>query len=255
MECSYDITQMAETILSKSTFDEKFDNYIAHHGIKGQKWGVITKDPHAASGSRLERLFNPKARAAYKGYKEAYKKKQREAKIAAKKAKIGNDLKKINKHKELYTDEEIEKANRRSNMENALAKSLRAQKEERRQEKRNEKIEKQAYKDMLKREKTESARIESERKSKEKLQKMQLENAMALQKQRDNAQAEREKAAREYQTQKEIAQGKTLTARLQKAAKMTTSIFTVASTGKKMADLLGFTTEDTKDDQKKKQKT
>lgn len=66
-----------------------------------------------------------------------------------------------------------------------------------------------------------------------------------IQKQKDKAQAEREQAQREYQTQQQIAKGKTLLGRLQKGAQMTAAVMGIASNIKKTSDALkalGFDT-------------
>ena len=246
-----DVIKMADDILAGADFDE---DYIEHHGVKGQRWGerkyqyndgslTALGRQHYGIGSWIKSRFS----SAERGYRAAVKQKQQQQKIAVKKAKYAGDLKKMIKNKKLFTDAEIDQQimddTRRQQALNRLKDLSNADKIRR----QNEKIEKQERKDARKAQKferkmqKEALKAETQQKLNE--QKTQLD----VQKQKDKAQAEREEAQRDYQTQQKIAEGKTLLSRLQKGAKMAASVSAIVGSTKKTFELLGFDANKIKD--------
>lgn len=246
-----DVIKMADDILAGADFDE---NYIKHHGVKGQRWGERKfqyKDgsltalgrQHYGIGSWIKSRFS----SAERGYRAAVKQKQQQQKIAVKKAKYAGDLKKMIKNKKYFTDAEIDQQimddTKRQQALNRLKDLSNADKIRR----QNEKIEKREQKDARKAQKfeqkmqKEALKAETQQKLNE--QKTQLD----IQKQKDKAQAEREQAQRDYQTQQKIAEGKTLLSRLQKGAKMSASVSAIVGSTKKTFELLGFNADKMKD--------
>lgn len=246
-----DVIKMADDILAGADFDE---NYIEHHGVKGQRWGERKfqyKDgsltalgrQHYGIGSWIKSRFS----SAERGYRAAVKQKQQQQKIAVKKAKYAGDLKKMIKNKKLFTDAEINQQimddTRRQQALNHLKDLSNADKIRR----QNEKIEKQERRDARKaqrfEQKMQKEALKAETQQKLNEQKTQLD----IQKQKDKAQAEREQAQRDYQTQQKIAEGKTLLSKLQKGAKMAAAVSAIVGSTKKTFELLGFNADKMKD--------
>lgn len=242
-----DVIKMADDILAGADFDE---DYIEHHGVKGQRWGERKfqyKDgsltalgrQHYGIGSWIKSRFS----SAERGYRAAVKQKQQQQKLAVKKAKYAGDLKKMIKNKKLFTDAEINQQimddTRRQQALNHLKDLSNADKIRR----QNEKIEKQERRDARKaqrfEQKMQKEALKAETQQKLNEQKTQLD----IQKQKDKAQAEREQAQRDYQTQQKIAEGKTLLSKLQKGAKMAAAVSAIVGSTKKTFELLGFNTD------------
>lgn len=242
MDISIETIQMAEDILTSIDANEEF---MEHHGVKGQKHGVRRYQnddgsltalgrQHYGIFGRLRSHFNP----AERGYRAAVKQQQQQQKIAVKKAKYAGDIKKMMKKRKYFTDEEIERKidtdTRLQQKRNHLNELMRADKIKRKEEKMAEKERKEAIKESKFQQELQKEAI----KSQEKQHKLEQKTLLDVQKQKDQAQAEREQAQREYQTQQKIAQGKTLLGRLQKGAQMTAAIMGIASNVSKTAGIL-----------------
>lgn len=242
MDISVETIQMAEDILSSIDANEEF---MEHHGVKGQKHGVRRYQnddgsltalgrQHYGIFGRLRSRFNP----AERGYRAAVKQQQQQQKIAVKKAKYAGDIKKMMKKRKYFTDEEIERQidtdTRLQQKRNRLNELMRADKIKRKEEKIAEKERKEAIKESKIQQELQKEAI----KSQEKQHKLEQKTLLDVQKQKDKAQAEREQAQREYQTQQQIAKGKTLLGRLQKGAQMTAAIMGIASNVSKTAGVL-----------------
>lgn len=247
MDISVETMQMAEDILSSIDANEEF---MEHHGVKGQKHGVRRYQnddgsltalgrQHYGIFGRLRSHFNP----AERGYRAAEKQQQQQQKIAVKKAKYAGDIKKMMKKRKYFTDEEIERKidtdTRLQQKRNHLNELMRADKIKRKEEKMAEKERKEAIKESKLQQDLQKEAI----KSQEKQHKLEQKTLLDVQKQKDKAQAEREQAAREYQTQQQIAKGKTLLGRLQKGAQMTAAVMGIVSNASKTAGIfkeMGF---------------
>lgn len=247
MDISVETIQMAEDILSSIDANEEF---MEHHGVKGQKHGIRRYQnddgsltalgrQHYGIFGRFRSHFNP----AERGYRAAVKQKQQQQKIAVKKAKYAGDIKKMMKKRKYFTDEEIERQidtdTRLQQKRNRLNELIRADKIKRKEEKIAEKERKEAIKESKFQQELQKEAI----KSQEQQHKLEQKTLFDVQKQKDKAQAEREQAQREYQTQQQIAKGKTLVGRLQKGAQMTAAIMGIASNVSKTAGIfkeMGF---------------
>ena len=190
-------------------------NIIEHHGVKGQQWG--RRRYQNPDGSLTE--------AGKKRYKSFEEKKKEWAK----------DPKKVQKHSKHFTAEEISKAADKQNAQNELNRAIYEEKAE----ERMEKAAKQQHKDEIRaqkaQEKIERLRIKSDAKVKI----VTEETKLALQKQRDIAQAKREEVDRKQKKLEESKKGKTLLARLQKAEKMGKTITGTFETAQKYFKSIG----------------
>lgn len=249
MDISVETLQMAEDILTSIDANEEF---MEHHGVKGQVHGVRRYQnedgsltalgrQHYGIGSWVRSRFSP----AERGYRAAVKKKQQEQKNTVKKAKYAGNLKKMMKNRKYFTDQEIDQQiqtdTRRQQAINRLNDLSRADKLQRIAEKQA----KQDRKDERRERKLQENLQKEAIKSQEKQHKLEQKTLLDIQKQKDKAQAEREQAQREYQTQQQIAKGKTFLGRLQKGAQMTAAIMGITSNIKKTSDALkalGFDT-------------
>lgn len=218
--------QLAFGILAAADDD---DNFLEHHGIKGQRWG---------------RRRTP----AELGYRQAMRQKRKEEKLAARKEKYMRDPKQVYKHKSLFTQEEINRATARAQQEQRLYESSHARQIQRAKERQAARAERDAKRQVkaaeraqIKDEKRKERMHKLEEKTKLEMEKARGEAQVKLQEQRDKAQAEREQANREYQTQQQIKKGKTLTARLAKAGALLKNISVVAENGQKLAADMGIT--------------
>lgn len=212
MTFSEETMRMADQILESADLSGDF---IEHHGVKGQKHGVRRYQnedgsltalgrQHYGIFERMRNHFSP----ASKGYRAAQKQKNIDEKIKYQQ--------KVNELKRLKSESKEE--------EYRVKQMKREDIDERKTRKFDQKMR------------------EKELESKERQFKLQQKTMRDIQKQKDKAQAEREQAAREYQTQQEIAKGKTLLGRLQKGAKMLAAISGMTGSGKKIAEALGIDT-------------
>lgn len=214
------MNEFGEKILQSIDMDA---NVMEHHGIKGQRWGVI-RTP------------------AELGYKEAKKEKRRAEKAEARKNKILNNPKLFYKHRNEFTQEEKIKALARFKTNEELYRAANQKKLDRQETRRI----KNEIKDERRKEKAEERAIKEERKSRERMHALEEKTKLDLQKQRDIAQAEREAAQREYNTQQQIKKGKTITARLAKTGALLKSVITVSELGQKLLSDMGFTDKNKK---------
>lgn len=212
MTFSEETMQMADQILESADLSGDF---IEHHGVKGQKRGVRRYQnedgsltalgrQHYGIFERMRNHFSP----ASKGYRAAQKQKKIDEKIKYQQ--------KVNELKRLKSESKEE--------EYRVKQMKREDIDERKSLKFDQKMR------------------EKELESKERQFKLQQKTMRDIQKQKDTAQAAREQAQREYQTQQEIAKGKTLLGRLQKGAKMLAAISGMTGSGKKIAEALGIDT-------------
>lgn len=212
MTFSEETMQMADQILESADLGGDF---IEHHGVKGQKRGVRRYQNedgsltdlgrrHYGIFERMQNYFSP----ASKGYRAAQKQKKIDEKIKYQQ--------KVNELKRLKNESKEE--------EYRIKQMKRADKEERKARKFEQDIR------------------EKELESKERQFNLQQKTMLDIQKQKDNAQLAREQAQREYQTQQEIAKGKTLLGRLQKGAKLVAAVSGIAGSGKKIAEAIGIDT-------------
>lgn len=212
MSDGFDMKEVADKILKGEDANEDF---IEHHGVKGQKRGVRRYQnedgsltslgrQHYGIGTWLKKRFSP----AEKGYRMAKKQKEIDAKIKYQQS--------VNQLKELKNQEKYQK--------------------------QQHKQERKAFEDERKAQKFEQKMREETLKSQERQYNLGQKTALDLQKQRDVSQAEREREQREYQTKQKIAEGKTLLGRVKKAAAFATSLSTIAIGGKKLADAIGIDT-------------
>lgn len=212
MTFSEETIRMADQILESADLSGDF---IEHHGIKGQKHGVrryqnedgsLTElgRRHYGIFERVRNYFSP----ASKGYRAAQKQKKIDEKI--KYQQKVNELKRLkNENKE---EEYRTKQMKREDID------------ERKSRKFDQKMR------------------EKELESEERKFNLQQKTMLEIQKQKDKAQTAREQAQREYQTQQEIAKGKTLLGKMQKGAKMLAAISGMTGSGKKIAEALGLDT-------------
>lgn len=212
MTFSEETTQLANAILKSSDLGGDF---IEHHGVKGQKHGVRRYQnedgsltalgrQHYGIFERIRNYFSP----ASKGYRAAQKQKKIDEKIKYQQ--------KVNELKRLKSESKEE--------EYRVKQMKREDKDERKARKFDQKMR------------------EKELESRERQFNLQQKTMLDMQKQKDTAQAAREQAQREYQTQQEIAKGKTLLGRLQKGAKLVAAISGIAGSGKKIAEAIGIDT-------------
>lgn len=212
MTFSEETMQMADQILESADLSGDF---IEHHGVKGQKRGVRRYQNedgsltdlgrrHYGIFERMHNYFSP----ASKGYRAAQKQKKIDEKIKYQQ--------KVNELKRLKNESKEE--------EYRVKQMKREDIDERKSRKLDQKMR------------------EKELESKERQFKLQQKTMLDIQKQKDTAQAAREQAQREYQTQQEIAKGKTLLGKLQKGAKMLAAISGITGSGKKIAEALGIDT-------------
>jgi hypothetical protein len=212
MTFSEETIHLANDILKSSDLGGDF---IEHHGVKGQKHGVRRYQnedgsltalgrQHYGIFDRMRNYFSP----ASKGYRAAQKQKKIDEKIKYQQ--------KVNELKRLKSESKEE--------EYRVKQMKREDRDERKARKFDQKMR------------------EKELESKERQFNLQQKTLLDIQKQRDTAQAAREQAQREYQTQQEIAKGKTLLGRLQKGAKMVAAISGIAGSGKKIAEAIGVDT-------------
>lgn len=212
MTFSEETTRLANDILKSSDLGGDF---IEHHGVKGQKHGVRRYQnedgsltalgrQHYGIFERMRNYFSP----ASKGYRAAQKQKKIDEKIKYQQ--------KVNELKRLKSESKEE--------EYRVKQMKREDRDERKARKFDQKMR------------------EKELESRERQFNLQQKTMLDIQKQRDTAQAAREQAQREYQTQQEIAKGKTLLGRLQKGAKMVAAISGIAGSGKKIAEAIGIDT-------------
>lgn len=212
MTFSEETMRMADQILESADLGGDF---IEHHGVKGQKRGVRRYQNedgsltdlgrrHYGIFERMQNYFSP----ASKGYRAAQKQKKIDEKIKYQQ--------KVNELKRLKNESKEE--------EYRIKQMKRADKEERKARKFERDIR------------------EKELESKERQFNLQQKTMSDIQKQKDNAQMAREQAQREYQTQQEIAKGKTFLGRLQKGAKLVAAISAIAGSGKKIAEAIGIDT-------------
>lgn len=210
MTFSEETMQMADQILESADLSGDF---IEHHGVKGQKHGVRRYQNedgsltdlgrrHYGIFERMHNYFSP----ASKGYRAAQKQKKIDEKIKYQQ--------KVNELKRLKNENKEEKYR--------VKQMKREDIDERKSLKLDQKMR------------------EKELESKERQFKLQQKTMLDIQKQKDTAQAAREQAQREYQTQQEIAKGKTLLGKLQKGAKMLAAISGMTGSGKKIAEALGI---------------
>jgi len=87
---------------------EGYGDYLMHHGRQGQKWGVRNGPPYPLQGSYAQ------TNAGYKEFQEKHREKRRK--------KILNDPKKLYKHRDEFTKEEIDKALAKQDSVNKLKK-------------------------------------------------------------------------------------------------------------------------------------
>lgn len=192
------------------------DNSLAHHGIKGQQWGQ-------------RRFQNPDGSltpAGKKRYGSSFEEKKKE---------WAKDPKKVYKHRKAFTAEEIEKAAQKQAAQNELKDTLSEEKKAKKLEKIQRREEKEAIRQAKAAEEIERLRIKSE----ERMHKVTEETKVALQKQKDVAQAKREAIAREQKKLEESKKGKTLVARLQKADKLGKAFFGNFETAQKYFKSIG----------------
>lgn len=212
MTFSEETMQMADQILESADLGGDF---IEHYGVKGQKRGVRRYQNedgsltdlgrrHYGIFERMRNYFSP----ASKGYRAAQKQKKIDEKIKYQQ--------KVNELKRLKNESKEE--------EYRIKQMKRADKEERKARKFEQDIR------------------EKELESRERQFNLQQKTMLDIQKQKDNAQLAREQAQREYQTQQEIAKGKTLLGRLQKGAKLVAAVSGIAGSGKKIAEAIGIDT-------------
>ena len=212
MTFSEETMRMADQILESADLGGDF---IEHYGVKGQKRGVRRYQNedgsltdlgrrHYGIFERMRNHFSP----ASKGYRAAQKQKKIDEKIKYQQ--------KVNELKRLKNESKEE--------EYRIKQMKRADKEERKARKFEQDIR------------------EKELESKERQFNLQQKNMLDIQKQKDNAQLAREQAQREYQTQQEIAKGKTILGRLQKGAKLVAAVSGIAGSGKKIAEAIGIDT-------------
>ena len=212
MTFSEETMRMADQILEGADLGGDF---IEHYGVKGQKRGVRRYQNedgsltdlgrrHYGIFERMRNYFSP----ASKGYRAAQKQKKIDEKI-----KYQQKVNELNRLKNESKEEEYR-----------IKQMKRADKEERKARKFEQDIR------------------EKELESKERQFNLQQKTMLDIQKQKDNAQLAREQAQREYQTQQEIAKGKTLLGRLQKGAKLVAAVSGIAGSGKKIAEAIGIDT-------------
>lgn len=212
MTFSEETMRMADQILESADLGGDF---IEHYGVKGQKRGVRRYQNedgsltdlgrrHYGIFERMRNYFSP----ASKGYRAAQKQKKIDEKIKYQQ--------KVNELKRLKNESKEE--------EYRIKQMKRADKEEQKARKFEQDIR------------------EKELESKERQFNLQQKTMLDIQKQKDNAQLAREQAQREYQTQQEIAKGKTLLGRLQKGAKLVAAVSGIAGSGKKIAEAIGIDT-------------
>ena len=212
MTFSEETMRMADQILEGADLGGDF---IEHYGVKGQKRGVRRYQNedgsltdlgrrHYGIFERMRNYFSP----ASKGYRAAQKQKKIDEKIKYQQ--------KVNELKRLKNESKEE--------EYRIKQMKRTDKEERKARKFEQDIR------------------EKELESKERQFNLQQKTMLDIQKQKDIAQSAREQAQREYQTQQEIAKGKTFLGRLQKGAKLVAAVSGMAGSGKKIAEAIGIDT-------------
>ena len=109
-------------------YDERVDDFLAHHGIQGMKWGVSNGPPYPLSDAEHKRVID-KAKDAAKVTGHAVKKVGSGAVKVAKKIKANHREKEIrnldkeafNKKKGKYSDEEVARIANRLRMEQQIA--------------------------------------------------------------------------------------------------------------------------------------
>lgn len=116
-------------------YDERVDDFLAHHGIQGMKWGVSNGPPYPLSDSKHDKVI-AKAKDAAKATGNAVKKVGSATIKAAKKVKEHSDKKKAEKkekeireltpkdfmeNKGKYSDEEVARIVNRMRMEQQIA--------------------------------------------------------------------------------------------------------------------------------------
>ena len=212
MSDGFDMKELADKILKG---EDSSEDFIEHHGIKGQRRGVRRYQNEDGSltalgrqrygiGTWLKKRFS----SAEKGYRMAKKQKEIDAKIKYQQS--------VNQLKELKNQEKYQK--------------------------KQHKQEHKAFEDERKAQKFEQKMREEALKSQERQYNLGQKTALDIQKQRDIGQAEREREQREYQTKQKIAEGKTLLGRVKKTAAFTTSLSTIGVGVKKLADAIGIDT-------------
>jgi hypothetical protein len=195
------------------------DNSMTHHGIKGQQWG---RRRYQNSDGSLTEL----GKKRYKTYEE-------------KKKEWAKDPKKVYKHRKEFTTEELEAAARKQAAQNDLKKELTADNEEKILARQQRRSEKEVIRQMKAQEDIEKLRIKSE----ERKHKISEDIKMALQKQKDDAQAKRDEIARKQKKLEETKKGKTLLARLQKADKMSKAVSSTFESANKFFKSIGMEQE------------
>lgn len=116
-------------------YDERVDDFLAHHGIQGMKWGVSNGPPYPLSDSKHDKVI-AKAKDAAKATGNAVKKVGSATVKAAKKVKEYSDKKQAEKkekeireltpktfteNKVKYSDEEVARIVNRMRMEQQIA--------------------------------------------------------------------------------------------------------------------------------------
>lgn len=208
--------------------------YIAHWGIKGQKWGLRRfrnyDDTLTEAGKR--RYGDGGARAI----KKAEKERQRRAQILA-------DPTKLYKHRSEFTNAEIENAMAKFDTAARLKEAARKEKAERRADlerkilggTKEERLEKAAVKEAYK-----TKQIEEEAK-REKAKALAGQQKQTLQEQK--AQAARNAAAEERKIEKEKRDEKA--SRWERRAKKYKGVWETSTSLKSITDALGITSKDT----------
>ena len=191
-------------------------NSLEHHGIKGQHWGQ----------RRFQNPDGSLTSAGKKRYGSSFEEKKKE---------WAKDPKKVYKHRKAFTAEEIEKAAQKQAAQNELKDTLSEEKKAKKLKKIQRRDEKEAIRQAKAAEDIERLRIKSE----ERMHKVTEKTKVALQKQRDVAQAKREAVAREQKKLEESKKGKTLLARLQKTDKLGKAFFGNFETAQKYFKSIG----------------
>lgn len=195
------------------------DNSMAHHGIKGQQWGRRRYQNPDGSLTEL-------GKKRYKTYEE-------------KKKEWAKDPKKVYKHKKEFTTEEIEAAAKKQAAQNELKKELSEEDIEKQTKRQERRIEREEIRQTKVQEDIEKLRIKSEERKHQFTEKTKL----ALQKQKDDAQAKRDELARKQKKLEETDKGKTLLARLQKADKMSKAVSSTFESANKFFKSIGMEQE------------